>query len=146
MKVKIKRKQLQQKTTATASKNEAIDNDNNDLMDSSWWKSLARGVISEMEKDGIIKKGLFSDDDFEVGDEDELIQEFEVGCNDDEVYQRAKKIQALDKAIVKRQKVLKHLDKVIKQKGCKQPSNDELLAYCNKIILVGKGKALDTKK
>ena len=137
MKVKIKRK---------INTNEEIDNDDKDVMDSSWWKSLARGVISEMEKDGIIKKGLFSDDDLEVGDEDELIQEFEVGCNDDEVYQRAKKIQALDKAIVKRQKVLKHLDKVIKQKGCKQPSNDELLAYCNKIILVGKGKALDTKK
>ena len=75
------------------------DDDNNDKTDSGWWKSLARGVISEMEMDGVIEKGLFQDDDFEEPSE-EVIQEFEVGCDDEELYERAEFAKELDMPII----------------------------------------------
>ena len=85
----------------------------------------------------MIKKGEF---------DDEVIEEIEVGCDDDEIYQRAKKIQRLDDIIVKQKMVLNQLNKAIKGNNCRRPTNDEMLAYCNKIILVGKGKAMEKKK
>ena len=101
------------------------------------FKSLTRGVIAELERSGVIKSGEY---------DDEISETIEVGCDDEEVYQRVKKIQQLDALIVRQKRILNRLQKAIKGKTCQKPTNDELLAYCNKIILVGKGKAMEKKK
>ena len=129
-KIRIK---LKEKSVKTEERNDHFDQ----IYGMEAFKSLTRGVIAELERSGVIKKGEY---DYE------MLEEIEVGSDDEEIYQRVKKIQKLDTIIVKQKRALDKLNKAMRGKACSKPTNDEILAYCNKIILVGKGKAMEKEK
>ena len=127
MKVKIKTR-----------KTSAVREERGDYMDEYYgmeaFKSLSRGVIAELEKNGVIPKGSFTDKDFEEDADEEVIEEVEV--DDDVIYKKAKQIQ---EALLK-------LDKAIQDKQCKTPSTKDLMGFCDDLIRVSKGKGKEKPK
>jgi len=99
-------------------------------------KSLTRGVIAEMEKNGELPDDMY--------DGDEVLDEVEV--SDEEKYRKAKQINALNKAIEVRLAKVKELDGVIAQRQCKEPSTGDLLRFCNTVNKVSKGKGMAKDK
>ena len=137
MKVKIKTR-----------KTSAVREERGDYMDEYYgmeaFKSLSRGVIAELEKNGVIPKGSFTDKDFEEDTDEEVIEEVEV--DDDVIYKKAKQIQYLDRLIKARQEALLKLDKAIQGKQCKTPSTKDLMGFCDDLIRVSKGKGKEKPK
>ena len=75
-----------------------------------------------------------------------ILSEIEVGYGDDELYEKAKVLQRLDKAIKRKIETLKQLQKRIDTQSCEKVSQSDLWAYCRGLINVSKGKAPNGKK
>lgn len=95
-------------------------------------KAMTRGVIREMEDNGELPEDFWGDDTLD-----------EVEVSDDEIYRKAKQIQALDKAIEARVAKVKQLNRVISQHQCEKPSTNDLLRFCNTVNKVSKGKGTE---
>lgn len=60
---------------------------------------------------------------------------------DEEIYEKVKQLASLEKKIKEKKNILRLLQSKINDLDC--PNNNEILAYCNKIIKVSKGKIGD---
>jgi len=101
-------------------------------------KALQRGVISELEKQGLIKS---TDDEYFDIKENETIE-----VSTDNVIKKYYKIKSLDNLIKSRINKLKRLNKAIESHECEKPTGRDLMNYCNSIIRTSKGKLKEPLK